>query len=280
MTASHLLSAESHFAFGKNWLDYSQRIDERMIAQAVSDLQRLSGRSRFDGLTFLDIGSGSGLHTLAAIRMGAARVVGVDIDTDSVDASRRTMARFAPEANARFECVSVFDLEPAAYGGFDLVYSWGVLHHTGDMYRALAIAASLVQPHGLLLVALYKKTPFCGMWRLIKRWYSSATPQTQHKARKVRIWLARLALRQTRRQFAEHVHSYHEKRGMDYHNDLHDWMGGYPYESISPEECRAFFGRLGFRTVREFVTKSGRYFPGLLGTSCDEYVFARQQHVG
>ena len=148
MSDHNLLKAESHFAFGKNWLDYAAKIDEARIAQAVADLQRLSGRERFDGLSFLDIGCGSGLHALAAIRMGAARVVGVDIDADSVAASRGTLARFAPEPNARFDVVSVFDMTPQTHGGFDLVYSWGVLHHTGDMRRALTVAASLVQPGG------------------------------------------------------------------------------------------------------------------------------------
>lgn len=102
-----LLSVESHFAFGKNWLDCAEKIDEAKIAQAVADLMRLSGRERFEGLSFLDIGCGSGLHSLAAIRMGAARVVGVDIDADSVVASRNTLARFVPDADAKFNTISV-----------------------------------------------------------------------------------------------------------------------------------------------------------------------------
>ena len=117
MAAQDLLSVESHFAFGKNWLDYARKIDDARIAQAVRDLQRLSGRESFEGMSFLDIGCGSGLHSLAAIRMGAQRVVGVDIDADSVAASRSTLARFAPEADARFEVVSVFDMRPESHGG-------------------------------------------------------------------------------------------------------------------------------------------------------------------
>lgn len=62
MTDSKLLSVESHLAFGKNWIDYAHKIDEETIAHAVSDLQRLSGRRRFDSLSFLDIDWGSGLR--------------------------------------------------------------------------------------------------------------------------------------------------------------------------------------------------------------------------
>lgn len=275
MTNPSLLSAESHFAFGKNWLDYAQKIDEAKIAQAVADLQRLSGRERFDGLSFLDIGCGSGLHSLAAIRMGAARVVGVDIDTDSVAAARATLSRFAPAADARFDVVSVFDMSPQTHGGFDLVYSWGVLHHTGDMYRALTAAVALVGGGGVFMVALYKKTPFCGMWRVIKRWYSSATPRAQQRARNVRAGLQRLSWRLQGRNLEDYMRNYGQNRGMDYYNDIHDWMGGYPYESISPQECHRFFESLGFRLEREFVTKAGHRLSGLLGSGCDEYTFVR-----
>lgn len=271
-----LLSANSHFAFGKNWLDYAKKIDENRISQAVADLQRLSGRLRFDGLSFLDIGSGSGLHSLAAIRMGAARVIGVDIDDDSVAASRNTIAKFAPDhINVRFDNISVFDMTEDSYGNFDVIYSWGVLHHTGDMYRALTSAASLVTVNGLFMIALYRKTPFCPMWRIIKQWYSSATPHAQRRAIQVRLILQRLLFRVKGRDLDEHIRTYSERRGMDFYNDIHDWMGGYPYESISPEECHTFFANLGFRLDREYVAKPSRYLPGLLGSGCDEYTFLR-----
>ena len=273
MTDSKLLSVESHFAFGKNWLDYARKIDEHKIAQAVSDLQRLSGRERFDGLSFLDIGCGSGLHALAALRMGAARVLGVDIDADSVEAACGTVAKFAPQADAQFRVLSVFDMNPQAHGGFDLVYSWGVLHHTGDMYRALSNAAGLVAPGGVFMIALYKKTPYCGPWLAIKRWYAKATPQVQQRAMRVRTGLHRLVLGLAGRSFDDYVRDYGEKRGMDYYNDVHDWMGGYPYESISPQDCRAFVGGLGLSLEREFLSR--RYLTAFLGAGCDEYSFVR-----
>ena len=275
MNSPDLLKAESHFAFGKNWLDYAAKIDEGRIAQAVADLQRLSGRERFDGLSFLDIGCGSGLHALAAVRMGASRVVGVDIDANSVAASRATLTRFAPAADARFDVVSVFDMTPETHGGFDLVYSWGVLHHTGDMHRALKVAASLVRPGGVLMVALYRRTPFCAIWRRIKRWYSGASPQQQKRARNLYISLHRVLLGLRGGKLDEVVRNYGQRRGMDYYNDVHDWMGGYPYESIRPQECRDYFSGLGLVLQREFLKAPGRYLPGLMGSGCDEFTFGR-----
>lgn len=279
MTTTDLLSAETHFAFGKNWIDYAQKINESKIAHAVADLQRLSGRNRFDGMSFLDIGCGSGLHSLAAIRMGAARVVGVDIDVDSVAAARSTLARFAPEADAHFAIASVFEMTTETHGGYDLVYSWGVLHHTGDMHRALTVAASLVRPGGTFMVALYRKTTFCGVWRVTKRWYASATPISQQRAMTVYILLFRLAFKLLGRNFRDYVSNYSKKRGMDFHNDVHDWMGGYPYESIHPVECHALFAKLGFQLEREFAKTPRRYLSGLFGSGCDEYTYIRVQVV-
>jgi|SRR5690348_981992 len=271
----NLLEQASHFAFGKNWLDYANKIDEPKIEQAVSDLRRLAGEETLEGLTFLDIGCGSGLHALAALRLNASNVTGVDIDADSVDAARWTFARFAPDAASRFEVQSVFDMTADAFGTFDIVYSWGVLHHTGDMQRAIECAARLVKPGGEFWVALYRKTPFCGTWRGIKRWYSHATPAGQARARRFYMRMQRTMMRLRGDNYDAYVAGYGKGRGMDYYNDVHDWLGGYPYESIAPDECRALMTRLGFAVKREFVATPGRFLPGLLGSGCDEYVFRR-----
>lgn len=269
-----LLDKESHFAFGRNWLDYAEKIDEERILQAMADLQRLNSGKRFDGLTFLDIGCGSGLHALAAIRLGAARVRCVDIDPDSVMATRGTLARFAPDFPAEVSEASVFNMTPESHGRFDVVYSWGVLHHTGDMYRAMELAAGLVAEKGIFIIALYRKTPFCGMWRVLKKRYAGAPPETQRQymRRYLRIyhWVARLAGIDIDTKIAE----YGKNRGMDYHNDIHDWLGGYPYESISPSRCREFFSKRGFIIEYSNIKKASKSL-GVFGSGCDEFTFKR-----
>lgn len=280
MKHKDLLFQENHFSFGKNWQEFATKINENRIRQVISDLCRLSGRDRLDGLRFLDIGCGSGLHALAAHRMGAREVVGTDIDPDSVAASRDTFARFAPTANARFETISVFDMTPEAFGTFDVVYSWGVLHHTGDMDRAIAVAAALAAADGEFLVTLYKKTPYCGIWRVIKRRYSRSSPETQRHFRSAYVALRKIAMRVRGIDFGDYVANYGRRRGMDFYNDVHDWLGGYPYQSISPDECHALLKGLGFAVVREFVQRPERYWPGLLGSGCDEYAFGRKKLDG
>lgn len=272
-----LRNVENHFAFGRNWAEYAEKIAEAEIAEAKAGLVRLLGGETLDEKRFLDIGSGSGLHSLAAIRLGAREVAAVDIDPDSVATSQAVLSRFAPRARWRAEEKSVFDLSPADRGSFDIVYSWGVLHHTSDMQHGLRCAAAMVAPNGLFIFALYRRIWMDWFWRREKRWYAKASPKAQAIARMLYVTLFRLALPATGRRFADYVASYRGMRGMDYYHDVHDWMGGWPYESASAQEIACFMDELGFEPVR-VLTRTGKILGrdmGVFGSGCDEYVYRR-----
>lgn len=275
-----LLDAQSHFAFGENWASYAKGIGTEQIAEAERELRRLLGNEPLTGKRFLDIGCGSGLHSLAALRLGASEVVAVDIDANSVATSRAVLARYAPGTRYAVESASVFELDAARCGQFDVVYSWGVLHHTGHLDRALQSAAALVGPGGLFVFALYRKTLLCGLWKLEKRWYAHAGPGTQKMLRGVYLALFRAGLRVTGRRFEDYANGY-SPRGMDFYHDLHDWLGGYPYESISPREVERRMSDLALLHVRTF-TREGWFIRlfgihhGVFGSGCDEYIYARR----
>lgn len=276
-----LLGRESHFAFGKNWESYAELIDSARISEAQRSLGRLLGNEGLAGKRFLDIGCGSGLHSLAALRLGATEVLAVDIDTDSVATAAAVLSRHAPGKNFTVRQVSVFEMAPAAFGQFDVVYSWGVLHHTGDLSRALRSASALVAPGGVFVFALYRKTWSCGFWKLEKRWYTHAGASAQKKVRKLYLALYRVGLWIRGRSFKRYVESY-KTRGMDFYHDVHDWLGGYPYESMSPREVAGLMTQLHMVPIRSFVHlgRLGRLLgrnPGFLGSGCDEYVYARRR---
>jgi len=259
-----LTDVESHFAFGKNWRSYSNLINEDRISHAEAALHRLVGD--LDGKSFIDIGCGSGLHALAAGRLGASSITAIDIDQDAVSTTTRVLENTVTPHEVLQ--VSVFDLPRAWAQRFDVVYSWGVLHHTGAMYRALADAADLVKPEGIFAFALYRKTPLCGFWKIEKRIYSRSPAAIQKAARG--LYAAAVAVR-LRRSFLARLRR--ADRGMEFWHDVHDWLGGYPYESISPRQVHAYMQSLNFTLQREFVTKPGL---GLAGSGCDEYVYARR----
>lgn len=277
MTEIDLTRAETHFAFGRNWASYAQSVDEGQIKEAEIGLLRLLGGEPPRVRSFLDIGSGSGLHSLAALRLGANHVHAVDIDEDSVATTRALLSRFAQDRKWKVEHASVFDLTPESLGEFDLVYSWGVLHHTGNLDRAVRCAAHLVRPGGLFLFALYRRIWADFFWRHEKRWYSRASPAAQTRARAVYTALFRVGLRITGRRFVDYKAGYCSNRGMEFQHDVHDWMGGWPYESVTPAEVEALMRALGFERVRSFVG-TGRFFgryTGIFGSGCDEFVYRR-----
>jgi 2-polyprenyl-6-hydroxyphenyl methylase/3-demethylubiquinone-9 3-methyltransferase len=168
---------------------------------------------------------------------------------------------------------SVFDLDPAAMGRFDVVHSWGVLHHTGAMWRAIEACLPMVAPGGLLVLAFYRKTPLCGFWRAEKRFYTSAGAVPRAVVRGIYAAAYVLGLIASGRNPAAYIRDYRRNRGMAWMTDVEDWLGGYPYESVSPEELDAFLTQRGFARERIF-TKPAR-LGGLFGSHCDEFVYRR-----
>lgn len=275
MRDENLLEQHTHFAFGENWSKYARKIDESRIFQAMEDLKRLTGRNNLEGRSFLDIGCGSGLHALAASRLGASRVMATDIDPESVATTKQTLARFTPDTDWEVRLISIFDMRPEQIGNFDVVYSWGVLHHTGDMHRAIVQSTNLVAPSGELYLALYQKTPFCGLWRILKRRYSRADQAHQKRMRNIYLMARKFVARMSGRDFESYTRMYATRRGMDFYHDIHDWLGGYPYESISPRGCRKLLEKNGFELQRQFTGQQWRSVFGLFGSGCAEYAFRR-----
>lgn len=264
--------SKDRFDFGRNWQSYAALIDEDRIAASESRLVALLGTPDLSGKTLLDIGCGSGLHALAALRRGAKEVLAVDLDPDSVATAQAVLARFWDKPNQAVRRLSVFDLDQDGVGSFDIVYSWGVLHHTGDMNRAIRLAAGHVKPGGHFAVALYGKTRYCGLWKRIKRWYVNAPPARQARAERIYVRLFGLYLLLRGKHLSKHIAGYDKKRGMDFYHDVRDWIGGYPYESISPQELAALLGPMGFEHVKQNVRRRS----GLFGSGNDEYLYRRR----
>jgi SAM-dependent methyltransferase len=267
----NLTEREAHFEFGQNWKDYARTVDQSRIEEAVAGLRKLFPEG-LAGKSFLDIGCGSGLHSIAAFALGAASVVAVDIDENSVSAARELLTRHAGDKNWTVSVASAFDLGPETTGAFDIVYSWGVLHHTGDMWRAIDKASRLVKPDGSLALAIYTKTPFCGFWRREKAIYAKSPKLIQSALRLAYMGAFLGFLPTTGYDPIGFVRNYKTSRGMNFSTNVHDWLGGYPYESASAEEMHAGLKALGLVELRSFTIDPGS---GIWSAGCSEYVYAR-----
>jgi ubiquinone/menaquinone biosynthesis C-methylase UbiE len=262
----------THFEFGENWSDFAKGVDQRAVDEAIKGFSKLIHPVEVAGRSLLDIGCGSGLHSLAALLLGARKVTALDIDPRSVETTRRLLSERAPTGAWTARVESVFDLDDGPT--YDIVYSWGVLHHTGDMHRAIRLAARKVAPGGIFCLALYCRTKTCGFWRIEKRLYTASPGWLRRTLEFGYKLMFRIGLTVTGRDFSSYVRDYAQRnRGMNFHTDVRDWLGGYPYESISERDTLDFIGGLGFAPLRRFCKPPGK---GVFGTHCNEYVFVRE----
>lgn len=261
--ANEIVSGE-RFAFGANWTDFLRQLDDDRIAEAENSLRTMLDRQSLQGLRFLDIGSGSGLFSLAARRLGA-QVHSFDYDPQSVACTRQLRERHdKADPGWAVEEGSVLD---AAYmsqlGSFDVVYSWGVLHHTGQLWTALDRVAGNVAPQGRLFLAIYNHQGWVSRyWTAVKRSYVSRRALRWPLLLLHAPYLVGLRWLVRRFQGGRRL-----DRGMSLWHDMVDWVGGYPFEAARPEDVFRFYRDRGF-VLRELKTCGGRH-------GCNEFVFVR-----
>src|SRR4051812_24922114 len=103
------VASGQRFEFGKNWARFLENLDDARIGAAERSLAAMLGESTLHGRRFLDAGSGSGLFSLAARRLGA-RVLSFDFDPHSVACTEELRRRYFPnDTDWRVESGSVLD---------------------------------------------------------------------------------------------------------------------------------------------------------------------------
>lgn len=268
--------SDERFAFGDNWRRFLDVVDDERIAEAERSLVQWLGPDGIRGKSFLDAGCGSGLFSLAAMRLGAARVHSFDYDRASVGCAMELRRRQGLEGSSW--TVEPGDVLDEAYlgglGAFDVVYSWGVLHHTGQMWRALRAVHRTVAPGGRLFIAIYNDQRFVSrLWTVVKRLYNRV-PRPLRYPYAVAVMAPRellsMAVQTARGRPHDYVRSwtnYKSARGMSRWHDLVDWVGGYPFEVAKPEQVFDLYREAGFELER-LRTCGG-------GLGCNEFVLRR-----
>ena len=277
MSVNHIsqpfAEGKDRFAFGRNWRAFSSRIDASVIETATTSIRHMLELENLAGMSVLDIGCGSGLFSLAARELGAT-VTSFDYDPTSVSTTRALQQRYRPaDPDWTIEQGSVLDRQYLdRLGQFDVVYSWGVLHHTGAMWDAIENAASAVKSGGRLFIAIYNdQGRASGHWLKVKRLYNSLPRSLR--------WLVLIpaAVRLRGPMFVRGLmkgaplkpfREYGHERGMSQWHDVVDWVGGLPFEVAKPEEIFRFLRARGF-SLDGLKTCAG-------GRGCNEFVATKQ----
>lgn len=263
------------FEFGRNWASFLKTLTDHKIKVAEHSLVTMLELPNLREKSFLDIGSGSGLFSLAAYRLGA-HVHSFDFDPDSVACTAHLRERYCDDHTRwTVEEGSVLDTSYLnTLGTFDIVYSWGVLHHTGSLWQALANVAPLVRERGKLFIAVYNdQGEQSQRWRQIKKVYGKVPRAFRPIYSTFILGLSELRflagdLVKLRPAYYISRWTQYSKtslRGMNKWHDHIDWVGGYPFEVAKPEEVLSFFRKRGFQ-LTELHTCGG-------GHGCNEYVF-------
>lgn len=263
------------FDFGANWERFLGVLDDSRIAEALLSLQTMLGRERLDSLTFLDAGCGSGLFSLAAHRLGAT-VHSFDFDPKSVACTRELKRRFS-SGTVPWIVEEGSVLDPTYLSGlktYDIVYSWGVLHHTGSMWRAIENVIRHVAPGGQLFIAIYNdQGGRSHRWHVLKGLYNKYTAARPFLLlyTLVRTWTITFVRDVLRGKPLSSWNGYKKSRGMSAWHDVKDWIGGYPFEVAKPEDIFDFCRQRGFQLER-LVTCGG-------GLGCNQYVLVKESSV-
>ncbi len=252
------------FSFGKNWQAYSKNaLTKKSLMDFKHDFDELFNGIDFKNKKFIDIGFGQGLAILIAAEKGAD-VVGIDIDANNIKALNITLQEMGRVKVPKTDIVSILDDDYVNRykSNYDIVHSWGVLHHTGNMTKGFDNACDLVATNGYFICSIYNRHWSSPIWKIIKYLYNISPLICQQLINGFFYPIIFIA-----KWIVTGKNPKQKERGMNFFYDVIDWIGGYPYEYATENEIIELVSKKGFVCIKSC--------PAAVPTGCNEFVFER-----
>jgi ubiquinone/menaquinone biosynthesis C-methylase UbiE len=221
------------------------------ITRKQHHLHLIFGEEKIKGKCIVDCGSGSGITSLAFRKLGAAHVIGLDQSQNDVNFATQKAQEYGV-SNCSFWVKNLLDEQSLTtdlpFKTFDIVYSFGVLHHTSDPQKAFRNIAKLMKDDGLLCVGLYLKTPLTSFFDILGKLYRKSPPFIQD------LW------RKCIESFLFCYDTCKGKRPHDVENiqsEVHDWFGVPKRSHHTLEEVALWYEGIG--CTSKFIGYTGRF---------------------
>lgn len=257
------------FNFGENWENFSKnQLSSTKIQEAKKDFVKFFQNESIKNQTFIDIGFGQGMSLLIANTLGAI-TVGNDINPLSEKVLEFNKSYFSDIKEISIPIIIGSILKESTLNAirqineqYDIVHSWGVLHHTGEMWEAINNSSELVNKNGKFIIAIYNKHWSSPLWHTIKKTYNYSPKFIKKLIISIFYFIILIA-----KFSVTFKNPFKKERGMSFYYDVIDWVGGYPYEYANKEEIQTYIENLGFQLIY--------YNKAQVPTGCNEYVFKK-----
>lgn len=168
---------------GQFW-DNMATVERVTLAHEAEQLiAELLARESIVGRDVLDCGCGTGDHGAVFARLGARRVVGIDVSQASLQQARTLI----PAGNVALASLSHL---PFRDGSFHVIWAWGVLHYVPDAIAGLHEMARLLRPGGMMVIHTVRR----GLWSALENGAARILSRAPYRVQSAVLAVAERAL--------------------------------------------------------------------------------------
>lgn len=210
------------------------------IEKQIEFLNKLIGRDNIENKIVLDAGCGTGIAAISFKKLGANKVIGIDISKKSL----LTAKKLAEEAGVKLKFITGDLLNLPLKGNFDIIHSFGALHHTGDTKGAFANLINLLGENGQFYLALYWRTRLTFLHQFIRK-ILRLLPESAWEP--ISKFITKFMVGKKKTQ-----------RGFDGYGEALDWLCVPHRDHYRPEEIKKWFKEYNMQSEL-LVKQTGRF---------------------